>query len=62
MASEAHARNARRPAACGIALGMALARIDLRVCELKVLAAQTAVSWGRPREPERLMRELWRAP
>jgi hypothetical protein len=38
------------------------ARIDLRVCELKVLAAQTAVSWGRPREPERLMRELWRAP
>jgi hypothetical protein len=39
LASEAHAWNARRPAACGVALGMALgpavleARIDLRVCE-----------------------------
>jgi hypothetical protein len=34
------------------------ARIDLRVCELRVLAAETAVSWARPRERERLMRDL----
>jgi hypothetical protein len=34
------------------------ARIDLRICELRVLAAETAVSWARPRERERLMRDL----
>jgi hypothetical protein len=34
------------------------ARIDLRVCELRVLAAETAVSWGRACERERLTRGL----
>jgi hypothetical protein len=34
------------------------ARIHCRVCELRVLTAQTAVDWGAQRERERLMRNL----
>jgi hypothetical protein len=34
------------------------ARIDLRVCELKALAAWTAANWRGRAEPERLSRGL----
>jgi hypothetical protein len=34
------------------------ARIDLRVCELKALAAWTAANWRGQAEPERLSRGL----
>ena len=34
------------------------ARIDLRVCELKLLAAWTAANWRGRAEPERLPRGL----
>jgi hypothetical protein len=33
------------------------ARIDLRVCELRVLAAKTAVDWGRAQQ-DKLLRDL----